>query len=100
MDHDDEELTSLEYEVYAWILDDHRRRDVIEELADQPQDASHFLDRWDCETVAPVADKLDALERGGPDPEHPGLIEPQSQREGRFTIYRLTDRGRTIADRL
>lgn len=100
MDSEDEELTSLEYEVYAWVLDDHRKQDVLEELLQQPQDASHFLDRWDLDSVAPVADQLDALERGGPDPEHPGLIEPQSQREGRFTIYTLTDRGRTIAERL
>lgn len=97
MDPDDE-LTSLEYEVYAWILDDQRKQDVLTELATQPQDASHFLDRWDCDSIAPVADELDALERGGPDRKHPGLIEPQSEREDRFTIYRLTDRGRTIAE--
>lgn len=99
MDREDE-LTSLEYEVYAWILDSQRRQDVLRELRAQPQDASHFVDRWDCDTVAPVADRFDELERGGPDPEHPGLIEPQSEREGRFTVYTLTDRGRTIAEKL
>ena len=61
--------------------------------------STEFAHQWDV-TPEAVRYHLDLLQRGGPDVEHPALVEMVTPDRERYRLYGLTEVGTEVVDYL
>lgn len=85
----------IEYSLLAWIKASERKKTILQELSNSPQNSSYFAEQWEISTEG-VNYHLKQLQQGGPNKDSLPLIQVLTPERQQYQLYGLTDVGMSV----